>query len=800
MANASVTDLKNATKPKAYRWCTGGLAWDIELTDAKVIKSLDQKKLIYKDAGGKVVTADEQTKSTKVYISAADTRFPGLLGMVADGASFKSGKLTSKKDKHFSDQVLGPAESITIFSGPNATTGGKTYTQKELAGLKSNTPKNLPKKSKILNDLLGIVYHSDKSEKQKRVKLNFAGGTGRQLDELDGHFDGLSLTQIKKVAALGGAKASGSPSDDGQEQLTRDIFNVLLCTNGYSPPRGDIGGGFYPSTTPKTTAKPYGDWTSVNARKDLQTLADFNLFCRGEKPQGQECRWLLPQWSEDRQHEFWLNSKPIKASTGSGLSSKNAKNFSDAWPGIGIIANGTEKDPVITPTKTGIKLHGTSNSATVIREWYWSFFVQFKNIKNDRNLANDTYTEFNQEGDIYGFMKFITDLITSGPRDGRTLTKQSADWNKLTVDVSARNNPTTYWEGVKAAHAWPEFGPVTEKDSWNPADIWLLKSTPVTAFNAFILAVKNAQTVVELNNALIDAHKKKIIVGISLKKPNVSVAGVGNIGYERVNLTKYSHKELPKIMFDAWTLTLPWSTTTNSFSITSNALFVRVGKKRIAKLDLGSSSSAPGNIKVQFQLIGAKAALGRVPKNAFKRLLDMHGITDTAGIAGAPISIPEWKSLEETIPFSTEGEKNGAYAGKATALSTGSAAYKKLKKLWVDKFNYIMTHGVNGDPHIFTLSSGTALTPNRLNQIIAVRNSDLWTEHSTTRKEIMIGMQIIEMAYVFTAIYEAHYKPQSNRRISKMNSFSLFMRTIYYFAKKEGDYFGSRFGPFGKLS
>ena len=182
----------------------------------------------------------------------------------------------------------------------------------------------------------------------------------------------------------------------------------------------------------------------------------------------------------------------------------------------------------------------------------------------------------------------------------------------------------------------------------------------------------------------------------------------------------------------------------------------------------------------------------------------MHGITDTAGIAGAPISIPEWKSLEKTIPFSKEGEKNGAFAGsagyKATALSTGSAAYKDLKKLWVDKFNYIMTHGVNGDPHIFTLSPGTALTPNRLNQIIAVRNSDLWTEHSTTRKEIMIGMQIIEMAYIFTAIYEAHYKPQSNRRISKMNSFSLFMRTIYYFAKKEGAYFGSRFGPFGKLS
>jgi len=46
-------------------------------------------------------------------------------------------------------------------------------------------------------------------------------------------------------------------------------------------------------------------------------------------------------------------------------------------------------------------------------------------------------------------------------------------------------------------------------------------------------------------------------------------------------------------------------------------------------------------------------------------------------------------------------------------------------------------------------------------------------------------------------VYNKHHDKTLNK--SKMESFSMFMRDLYYFAQKKGGYFGTQFGPFGKL-
>ena len=63
---------------------------------------------------------------------------------------------------------------------------------------------------------------------------------------------------------------------------------------------------------------------------------------------------------------------------------------------------------------------------------------------------------------------------------------------------------------------------ITQKDNWNPADIWLVKQGGA-AYTEFIYQIKNANTINQLNKALILAYQKRVIVGISLKKAGINI-------------------------------------------------------------------------------------------------------------------------------------------------------------------------------------------------------------------------------------------------------------------------------------
>ena len=635
---------------------------------------------------------------------ASKCRMCGLLQMVNFGDDILSKDNTS----------LGNATGITINAPKHLQQTPKKYTSASL-------PTTEKGKSALIDRL--IILAADPATtpgKQDRLKIDIG-------------LKSYKLSELLKVSEFGGkaAPAAGSitpPTTQQQEKVTRSIFKILLNSNGYNPPDGDLSGGFV-----------FNDKSAAGV-KDAITLSDFNDFCQGKKPKGY---------------------------------SGPKVDLNKDWPSIGKIAKaGITRKKNKKGQYTGIvKLNATADAT--VRGWYWNFFMQFKNIKNDRRLKNDTYTEFNRDG---GFMDFISELITAGPREFETKSK------KLQVALNARKSE------------WKYFGEVTEKDSWNPADIWLIKNKPPTEFKEFILKIKNAQTVQELNNIMIDAHKQRIIVGISLKKSNVTTSGAGNMEYELVNLTKHKHRKLPAVEYDDWKLEFPWQANTGTFRKTSNALYLKFKGERIAHLDLASSATGVGNLKIQFTEEQGSAALGRVPKAGFERLLNKFGVKT--------IGIPEWMEVEDSIPFTAAGLKNGAYPGRLRSKRgeakepDDKAAIRKKTKAWQEKFTYINSKRgrqiISGD-----IDKLTNIT---LNQIIKARNDSMYKDKSKSQKDISTALQILDMANLFVTVYNKRHNPEPDSpAIGGKEKFSLFMRTLYYFAQKKGSFFTSRFGPFGKL-
>ena len=136
--------------------------------------------------------------------------------------------------------------------------------------------------------------------------------------------------------------------------------------------------------------------------------------------------------------------------------------------------------------------------------WLISYFAQSEALLNQ--VKPPKMSEFNRDG---GFMKFITDLI-----------------NK-------------------------KFG-ISKKDTWNPADIWIINGTQ----NNIEQRIKNAiegkhQTIQQLNGILRKMFDDEEVMGISLKKTGPTAY------YEKVNLeglipdTKEDNFDVPMTDFKA---------------------------------------------------------------------------------------------------------------------------------------------------------------------------------------------------------------------------------------------------------
>jgi len=204
------------------------------------------------------------------------------------------------------------------------------------------------------------------------------------------------------------------------------------------------------------------------------------------------------------------------------------------------------------------------------KSWYKSFELQFNQIKKETKLPDNTFDVFNRDG---GFMDYITKLVNSGKSD------------------------MTY----------------AKKDSWNPADIWLINSSKVKPYEKLL---DNAVDMNQVNDILREAFNKNIIVGISLKKNDGK-----KLSYDLVNIE--SNEKLPDLEYEAFNLNIPYDANIKEFtSLTSGLVIKSQGKKYT--MGIKSNQRQIGNITYEFSGGGA-AFLGKVPKDVLEHKLKSYG-------------------------------------------------------------------------------------------------------------------------------------------------------------------------------
>lgn len=336
-------------------------------------------------------------------------------------------------------------------------------------------------------------------------------------------------------------------------------------------------------------------------------------------------------------------------------------------------------------------------------DWTKHFELQFNEIRDTTKLPNNQFDVF----DYDSFMDYIVKIIIGGPPN---------------------------------SSSWPFFGKISQKDSWNPADIWLVQSG--SKYKEVLKSMRSSGTIKELNDVFRYAYKENIIAGISLKK---SSGKPGGLKWELVNL-ETNMKNLPKIELGTFKMNLPFEN--GKFTKTTAEISVTNNNQKVGLMRTGSNTTGVGNNTYEFKAAGAATAmLGKVPKD-----LMLNRIQDT-GIRLD--SLPTWQDMENKLPKS-KGDSNFNY--------------------WVKVVNQIKkTRWVNLDGWNIDQFPTDLLTASRDNKMAKGTSAD---------------MQIVEFAHLLTEI---------EKKVGR-KGLDEIMEDLYYFAQKKGSVGKSEFGPFAKLA
>ena len=249
-------------------------------------------------------------------------------------------------------------------------------------------------------------------------------------------------------------------------------------------------------------------------------------------------------------------------------------------------------------------------------KWLNTFYLQQKKLLEE--FSDASFTVFNREG---GFMQFITDLIKD------------------------------------------KFG-IARKDSWNPADIWLIKEKDVFR-RKIVKAISGAsgtQTIAELNTMMRSMFVNREVVGISLKLISGKEAK-----YEEINVSDSFFKklEMPKDNYN-YTLSrivIKLNLNKDSFATQDTNIFLKnTDNKEIAKFQIkGNTTSRLANLKFEGTEIGASAArLGKAPLNLVEKLSATKGYDSNL--------------------YNAETKKNGNYPTTLKQFQSVQSNYEKMFK------------------------------------------------------------------------------------------------------------------------
>jgi hypothetical protein len=143
---------------------------------------------------------------------------------------------------------------------------------------------------------------------------------------------------------------------------------------------------------------------------------------------------------------------------------------------------------------------------------------------------------------------------------------------------------------------------IAKKDSWNPADIWLVDNPKEQ-----MKVLSKSKSIEEVNEKLRKLFKKNIIVGISLKKMSGKVAK-----WELVNVEASLFKNLPT--FEIGDVRCQLDFDNNGLTSTDSVYNVKSGNAIVGYFQIRQNSKGFNNLKVEGTAKGSTAArLGKVP-------------------------------------------------------------------------------------------------------------------------------------------------------------------------------------------
>tara|TARA_B100000780_G_scaffold188211_1_gene132273 strand:- start:27 stop:1682 length:1656 start_codon:yes stop_codon:yes gene_type:complete len=377
-----------------------------------------------------------------------------------------------------------------------------------------------------------------------------------------------------------------------------------------------------------------------------------------------------------------------------------------------------------------------------LESWMDSYNLQFNDIRNKPKFANDSYDVYLYD-DPGNFMDYISQLVTKG------------------------------------GEATDNFGInfVTKKDTWDPADVWLLKTGAMEQFQAEInnptsgikSLIKNGilpkkAAVQQVNSLLRKYYKEHKIVGISLKKTDGKT-----LNYVEFNMNA-SEKEsdLADVEFDKIQLNCEYTEKTGSFKSKTSYVFVNDGESGLSyKLAYKSNTGAGkiGNITYEF-LPSSKASafLGKVPKESLKRWLDEQINFLRSPFSNVQIQMPQGKFLP--TEWNDTVQKREEFKVKIIQAAFPKSDIKELDK-YVVNLEDSFKERVN--PQGAVIKSGG----------LGDGNSSM--------------MQMVDFTFILALMKNL----SGTNKGSDKSQLQIFLTSSYYFAQKKG--FVYNFGPFGKL-
>lgn len=164
---------------------------------------------------------------------------------------------------------------------------------------------------------------------------------------------------------------------------------------------------------------------------------------------------------------------------------------------------------------------------------------------------------------------------------------------------------------------------ITKKDTWNPADIWLVSDLSKVKRELDSKILDNSTSLQEFNTILRQMFHDRKVVGISLKLISGKVAK-----WELVNLENsdvFDNDEY-SFSFDKGELTL--SLNNNEFTNTDSKLWIG-SKKQTIKFQIRQNSAGFNNLKIEGTDIAAQSArLGKVPLDMASKVFKQAKLED----------------------------------------------------------------------------------------------------------------------------------------------------------------------------